>query len=138
MRIEIDASAANDPDSHRWLDRILHKIEDGWHVWDTAHRAEPTEIEATTWIRDRGRQGDWVRGLLTASIQRSAWAPKTHGRRVRVTKRRDPEQADELAPEPAARIAEEPLTILVENRCSDGRFVKRIVADLDPSLNRLW
>ena len=138
VRIEIDASAANDPDSHRWLDRILDKIEDGWHVWDTSNQPEPTEIEVTTWSRDRGRQGKRVRRLLTASIQRGAWTPKPHGRRVRVTKCRDPEQADELAPEHAARIAEEPLTILVENRVSDGRFVERIVADLDPSLNRLW
>jgi len=34
VRIAIDTSAANDPDAHQWLDRILYRIEDGWHVWD--------------------------------------------------------------------------------------------------------
>ena len=136
VRIEIDVSAANDPDSHQWLNRILHKIEDGWHVWDTTNQPEPSEIEATTWIRDRGAQGKWVRELLIKSIERSAWTLAPHGRRVRVMKR--PEGANELGPEDATRIAEEPLTILVENRNSDGAFLERVVADLDRSLHQLW
>lgn len=136
MRIEIGVGTADDPDSHQWLDRILHKVDDGWHVWDTASQLDPNEIEATTWIRDRGTQGEWVRQLLVASIQRSAWTSEPHGRRVRVTK--DLQGPDELGPEDATRIAEEPLVILVENRNSDGAFVKRIVAELDRPLDRLW
>ena len=136
MRIEIDTSVANDPDAHRWLDRLLHKIEDGWHVWDTTALGEPDDFKATTWIRDRGTQGDWVRELLVASIQRSAWTLAPHGRCLRVTAH--PAGVDDLGPEDAARLAEEPLVILVENRVSDGAFVERIVADLDSSLSRLW
>ena len=136
VRIEIDISAANDPDAYRRLDRILHKIEDGWHVWDTASQSDPIAFQAATWIRDRGNQGDWVRQLLVASIQRSAWTLAPHGRRVRVTAH--PSAADELEPEDAFLLAQEPLCILVENRYSDGPFVERIVADLDRSLNRVW
>ena len=50
MRIVIDVSAANDPDAHQWLDRILHRIEDGWHVWDLTDTPDADAIEATTWI----------------------------------------------------------------------------------------
>ena len=136
MRIEIDPSAANDPDAHKRLDRILHRIEDGWHVWDTADPPDPGEMEATTWIRDPGRQGDRVREMLVASIQRSAWSLAPHGRSIRVTAH--PCTPDELTPEDALRLAEEPLCILVENRISDGLFVERIVEELDESLHTLW
>ena len=136
MRIEIDCSTANDPDAHQRLDRILYKIEDGWHVWDTASQPDPNAIEATTWIRDRAPQGDWVRRMLVAAIQRGAWTFSPHRRRVRVTAR--PNGADELNPKDAIRLAEEPLVILVENRHSDGAFVDRIVTELDKSLHTLW
>ena len=136
MRIEIDISAANDPDAHRWLDRILYKIEDGWHVWDTISQPNPGAIQTTTWIRDRGSQGDWVSQMLIESIKRDAWTSAPHGRRVRV--KTCPGAEDELTPEDATGLAEEPLVILVENRISDGAFVKRVVAELDRSLNKLW
>ena len=136
MRVEIDPGVANDPDAHRWLDRILYKIEDGWHVWDTTGQVDPNSFQNTTWIRSRGSQGDWVRQMLVASIQRGAWTLKPHGRRMRVTTR--PSREEELKPEAAARLAEEPLWILVENIISDGPFVRRIVADLDRSLNKVW
>lgn len=136
MRIEIDPSVANDPDAHNWLDRILHRIDDGWHVWDTADQPDSSEMEATTWIRDRDSQGEWVRKMLVASIQRSAWTLAPHGRSVRVTAH--PCTPDELTPEEALRLAEEPLCILVENRFSDGLFVERIVKELEESLHTLW
>ena len=136
MRIEIDFSAANDPDAHQWLDRILYRIEDGWHVWDTGSQPDPNAIEAASWIRDRGPQGDRVRQMLVESIKRGAWTFAPHGRRVRVTAR--PNGVDELKPEDAVRLADEPLVIFVENRVSDGAFVKRVVTELDKSLHGLW
>ena len=136
MRVEIDISAANDLDAHRWLDRILHKIEDGWHVWDTANEANPEAMEETPWIRERRDSGASMREFHVASVRRDAWTLPPHGRRVRVTT--NPGAADDLSPENAARLAEEPLWILVENRKSDGAFVKRVVAELDKSLHRLW
>ena len=136
MRIEIDPSVANDPDAHPWLDRILHRIEDGWHVWDTTDQPDPGDMEATTWIRDRNRQGAWVRELFVASIQRSAWTLAPHGRSVRVTAH--PCTPEELTPENASRLADEPLWILVENRLSDGPFVEYVVKELDESLRILW
>ena len=144
MRIEIDISAANDPEAHRWLDRILYRIEDGWHVWDTTGRTVPDEIEASAWILDRGRQGKRVREMLVASTQRSAWTLAPHGRRLRVTTRPiergefEPDGVDALEPEDAVRLADEPLVILVENRSSDGAFVRRIVTELCKSLDKLW
>ena len=136
MRIEIDPNVANDPDSHGWLDRILHKIEDGWHVWDLTRTPDPEQIRATAWMQDPGRQGHRLDEVLDASIQRGAWTSAPHGRCVRV--KAHPTGADELNPEDAVRLAEERLVILVENRNSDGAFVWRVVTELDKSLHRLW
>ena len=135
MRIVIDPGAANDPDAHRWLDRILYRIEDGWHVWDLSE-SNPDALRRSTWIDGRNRQGDWVHDLFIASVQRGAWTLAPHGRQVHVTQR--PVGTDELAPEQAFRLADEPLVILVENRISDGPFVKRVVKELDMSLHKLW
>ena len=49
-----------------------------------------------------------------------------------------PVAPDELAPEQASRLADEPLVILVENRYSDGAFVERVAKELDRSLRALW
>ena len=135
MRIIVDISAAIDQDAHPWLDRILHRIEDGWHVWDLTDTPDADAIEATTWLSDPGRQGHRLRDLLVAATRRSAWTLAPHTRRVRVTAR--PAAADELAPEDAWRLADEPLVILVENRESDGAFIERVVTELDKSLHRL-
>ena len=136
MRIVIDISAANDPDAHPWLDRILHRIEDGWHVWDLTDKPDAEAIEATPWASDLGRQGNRLRELLVAATQRSAWTLEPHRRRLRVTAL--PAAPDELAPKQASRLADEPLVILVENRDSDGAFVARIVTELDKSLHGVW
>ena len=136
MRIVIDISAANDLDAHAWLDRILHRIEDGWHVWDLTDTPDAEAIEATPWASDLGRQGNRLRELLVAATQRSAWTLEPNTRRLRVTAL--PAAPDELAPEQASRLADEPLVILVENRDSDGAFVARIVTELDKSLHGVW
>ena len=135
MRIVIDLRAANDPDAHRWLDRILNRIEDGWHVWDLSE-SDPDAFRSTTWIDRSGAQGDRVRELLDKSTKLGAWPRTPHGRRVRVTPL--PDGTDELVPEQACRLADEPLVILVENRFSDGDFVKRVVKEFDTSLRALW
>ena len=137
MRIVIDVSAADDPDAHEWLDRTLYRIVDGWHVWDLTDTPDLGALQATSWIDGRGALGDLARKLLDRSTQRRAWTPVLHGRRVRVTA--NPTAADDLAPEEAFRLADEPLVILVENRDSDGPFVERIVKELDKrQLGRLW
>ena len=136
MRIEIDVSAANDPDAHRWLDRILHKVDDAWHVWDTTCEPDPEELKTTVWFRDEGRQGECVHELFVASVQRDAWTSRLHSRRMRVTMH--PNGTDELNPEDALHLAEEPLVILVENRNSDGAFLCRVVTELDKLLSKYW
>lgn len=129
--IEIDVTAANDPASQDWLNRILNKMEDGWHIWDTTKQASPTTIQRSLWLRDPR-----VHELHVASIKRNAWTLAPHGRSVRVTT--IPSGNNQLTPEQAARLAEEPLWILVENRRSDGAFVERVVTELDKALHKLW
>ena len=136
MRIAIDRSAANDPDDHRYLDRILDRIDDGWHVWDLTDVRDVEAIGKSTWLNDPGRQGLKVADLLVASTKLGAWTLAPHGRHLRVTA--NPQAPDELVAEQALDLAKEPLTILVENRNSDGAFVRRVVTELDKPLSRLW
>ena len=136
MRIEIDFSVANDPTAHHCLDRILHKIADGWHVWDVAPQSDPDDLRATLWVSDRGDQGNWVFEMFIASIKRGAWSLAPHGRRVRVTT--PATRADDLEPKDATHLVEEPLIILVENRFSDGPFVERVTKEVDNGLRKLW
>ena len=114
----------------------MYKIDDEWHEWDTICEPDPEVFKTTAWLRDDGRQGERVHELLVASIQRDAWTPNVHGRRVRVTMH--PDGPEELSPEDALRLAEEPLVILVENRNSDGAFLRRVVTELDTSLLKYW
>lgn len=136
MRIEIDLSVANDPGSHQWLDRILYKIDDGWHVWDTRYQPDPDAFRATTWISGRGVQGHGINELLIKATTSSAWSMAPHERCIRVTMH--PSAVDELKPEDATRLAEEPLVILVENRFSDGAFVERVAKELNRGFRSLW
>ena len=136
MRITIDLSVANDPDAHQWLDRIVHRIDDGWHVWDLTDTPDADAIKATTWVSDPGRQGKLLEELLVKSAGLDAWILTPPTRRLRVTAH--PAAPDELAPEQASRLADEPLVILVENRDSDGAFVERVVTELDKALRGVW
>lgn len=136
MLVEIDLAVADDPVAHRWLDRILHKVDDGWHIWDVPTEVDSADFEDSSWVRDRGSKGEWVRELLLASLKPGAWSSAPHGRRLLVTT--SPIQTHELGPEDAARLAEEPLVVLVENRNSDGAFVERAATECDRALGRLW
>jgi len=123
--------AAHDERAHDDLDRILYKVEDGWHL---LHGADLEDLVSTPWLRDQGRAGTKARELVQAAIQRSAYPTKPHRRRIRVTP--SPQQDGELTPKHAARLSEQPLVILVENRFDDGAFVRRIVAEFDRSFNK--
>lgn len=139
MRIEIDICAANNPDAHKWLDRILAKISDGWHLWDTSAHLNPSDAFAETpWISHRGLKGEEVLELLRKSTGLDTWASETFHRHIRVTTHPRPNGEDEFGPEDAARLAETPLRLLVENRYSDGLFLRRIVDELDKPLSQLW
>jgi len=136
MRVRIDHAVANDADAHGWLDRILHKVSDGWHLWDTTQELDTSAFEATSWINNRGTKGDEIFRLLQASIRQGAWNFSLHNRQINVTN--NPSCSNEFNPEEAARLAEMPVIILVENRHSDGLFLKKVVDVLDRTLSRYW
>lgn len=136
MRITITVAVANDPEAHRWLDRIVTRIEDGWHVWDTTELDDTDTMTSTSWFRDAGRQRRHLQELLRRSIRLGAWSFAPHGRRVRITG--EPSRADEFTPEAARRLVEVPLVVLVEDGTSDGAFLDRIVSELDPPLHKIW
>ena len=137
MRIEIETSVANDSDAHQWLDRIIYTVVDGWHLWDTTDHLDSSEFETTTWVRDRGTQGEEILELFKRSNKPEAWnSSELHTKRIRVTS--NPSSGHELNPKDAVRFAQQPLCILVENEFSDGLFLKRVVDELDEVLSNYW
>lgn len=135
MRIAIDERAADEPEALHWLNRILNRVEDGWHIWDVSGLEQ---YQDSALFNDEGVVGRQARDLFHAAVSRSAWTSDQalHGRRIRVTLA--PIGNDDLAPKSASRLADEPLVILAENRESDGAFLSRVFQELNPKLWRWW
>ncbi len=131
MRIEIDLSLTEDLNAHKWLDRIIYKIDDGWHLWHIGPELDLSTIKTSSWVRGRKH----IKELLRKSIERNAWDSNLHRKRIRVTSVVN--HKDEFTPEDAAKFAELPLWIIVENRISDGKFVERILKELSKPLHYL-
>jgi len=132
MIIAIDESVANDVGSTTWLDRLLGRIEDGWHEWQVSGLERFTE---TLWVTTAGARRERILETYRQSVVRSGWS-QYRGRRIRVVL--EPGAADELAPESAFRLADAQLVILVENRDSDGAFLERVIQELDHALWKWW
>ena len=110
-----------------FLTRILHTVDDGWHLWEVE---DPDLIEASSWYQNRS--GDQLLDdLLRESVIRSAWSSTNglHAQLVRITDRPSTETW-ELEPQPAARALAEPLRVVVEDRESDGLFLDVVVKTL--------
>ncbi|MBU0499489.1 MAG: hypothetical protein KJ558_13170 [Gammaproteobacteria bacterium] len=126
MIVCLGSDACADDSQWRYLDTIIGKVEENWHHWEVT---EPDVIEESGWLDGRGRQ--WMRELfqkaaLSSSYPRNSIYPR---RRLRVTTGDGP---DALPPRKAAELATMPLTILMENRFTDGIFLDAVVAVLAP------
>ncbi|MCY4001969.1 MAG: hypothetical protein OXF84_14360 [Bacteroidetes bacterium] len=135
MRITIELEVANNSEYHQCLDRILHKIEEGWHLWETNGHADSSNFEETSWIRHQGTKGDDILQLFRKSSERELWYSRLHNRRIIVTIA--PQNENDFLPHAAARFSETPLCIIMENQLNDGRFLSRIINELDSGLSLL-
>ncbi len=127
MRIVFAADVLERQEAWKFLTRILHTVDDGWHLWEVE---DPDLVEASSWYRSR--PGDqFLDELLRESVIGAAWS-STHGlhpQLVRVTDRPSGETW-ELEPRPAALAVAEPLRVVVEDRESDGLFLDVVVRTL--------
>lgn len=129
MRVVFAAEVLERQEAWRFLTRILHKVDDGWHLWEVD---DPDLVETSSWYRNRS--GDRLLDeLLRESVVRAAWSSTDglHAQSVRVTDRPSNETW-ELEPKPAAWALEEPLRVVVEDRESDGLFLDVVVRTLGP------
>lgn len=91
MRIEIDPQTADAPDSLNYLDRILTKFEDGWHVWDTGHEAAECGVAL-----HRAVLPSWARaeGLICIRATGDSMEPAIHDGDLVVLDRTSAEPTD--------------------------------------------
>ncbi|MCY4170279.1 MAG: hypothetical protein OXE59_10440 [Bacteroidetes bacterium] len=135
MRIIIEPSVADDSNAHQWLDRILHRVSDGWHVWDINDHVDFSAFENTTWIQERGTKGLEILEDFIKSSERDVWDTWHHKKKIIVTS--SPKNENEFIPEDAAKMVNEPLIIIVENQINDGKFIRRIFKELAPYISEL-
>ncbi|MBI4702333.1 MAG: hypothetical protein HY744_14515 [Deltaproteobacteria bacterium] len=146
MRVEVELGTFNSTSAARWVDRILGRVEDGWHIWwlvDAEH------LEDTAWWRlARPALQQLARAAARAVLRwqddaGSAPGGSVHTRTVRVAEGAlGPGEWQKahlcLAPEPACRFLDEHLRVLVENREADGAFLAIVIERLgSPELREL-
>lgn len=121
MRVRIAADACAEQIHWRFLDSIIGKVADGWHVWQIE---DPDAIEQTGWLDGR----PWLRELFQKAALVSTYPanPDFPQCNLLVGCAAD---SSALSPPQAAEYVNTPLTILMENRNTDGLFID-ILLDL--------
>ncbi|MDM8546236.1 hypothetical protein QUF61_07050 [Candidatus Venteria ishoeyi] len=126
MKVTIAEDVVSNPDYWRFLDRIINKIADEWHVW----QIDDTEvIEASGWLERTGCE--WLQELfnkaaMAADLNAHADFPK---QKIIVSTK---PLTDALPPRQAADYVSTPLVILMENRFTDGLFINSVLDFLAP------
>jgi len=93
------------------LDRIIHRIEEGAHEW---YVEDPEKFEESDWLKSR----PWFQDLFEKAATISTYP--ANGFPVKSVTVAITPAIGELTPPMAARYAATPLTILMENRFTDG------------------
>jgi len=115
MKVLISMDAYEDVSQWRYLDRIVDKKADGWHVWQIE---DPDLIEETAWIAGPGRE--WLRELFQKAALASSYQTSSVYPRRQVLVSLLSHDSNALEPELAAKYVNRPLTVLMENRFTDG------------------
>lgn len=124
MRIVLRADAVCCSEVWSLLDRIVHRIEDGAHVWDID---DPEALESTMWLLQARPS---FRELFAHAVKNGAYPIEAiHTRRVIVTI--NPGDG-EMTPQQAVKYVTKPLYVLMENRFTDGLFVETVLEFLAP------
>lgn len=124
MKISIAADALSDETHWRFLDTIVGKVADGWHVWQIE---EPEVIEKSGWLIGRS----WLREFFQKAALAAAY-PSNSGFPQREIKVSNARKAESLPPQLAAEYVSTPLTVLMENSETDGLFLNTVLDVLAP------
>ncbi|WP_437993502.1 hypothetical protein [Sorangium sp. So ce145] len=139
MRVRFSQEVLEREDGATWraLARIVDAFAEGRHVWEID---DPDAIEASRWIAGDAGSREAKRSLeiMRKSYTEALYAPpsrRTHALLIVVGADLDPNQARECL--------EAPAHVIVENRESDGAFLKAMVrafgrTDLEVAIERGW
>jgi hypothetical protein len=126
MRVVFAEDAVADPESWGHLDHILRAVEAGWHEWQID---DPEPLEQSDWLQGTNRP--FLPKLFEEAAVRSAY--RSSGllhRRSWVVSTGAGEGT--LAPKAAAYLFNRPLSVMVENRFTDGLFLETVLTFLSP------
>jgi hypothetical protein len=138
MRVLFSEEALADPELSTELDRIVDKVDDGWHLWEVPN---PDAVEESAWFEGARPR---YRELFEGAARGLAWQGSEskrqsgpHQKRVIVNSAESQEsQATSsdlpLTARAARRFLSEPLRIVMENIESDGVFLDAVFDALGP------
>ena len=121
MRVYLTKEVLNDQRFYDLLDQILFLFESGQHRWDMLN---PEDITTSEWYNDPGRAGKRVRNHLKRLGKKSF--RERVGRKIEISNCKDPSN-NRYAPENALALLSRPLKVYVENKKSDGDFLKLLI-----------
>ena len=125
MMVVFKEDAASNPADLTFLDRIIHRIEDGAHEWSIEN---PASLEASDWMHNCRPN---LLELFKDAVKKQSY-PRQRFPLRSVTVTANP-KAGELTPQQAARYVSKPLFVLVENRFSDGELLSTALRYMSPA-----
>jgi hypothetical protein len=131
MRVSLSTDALVDEAAWVHLDQIIYEIENGRHKW---HIDDLETVEQSRWLKG-GRPS--IRTLFekAAMLPSPRVAKKVHRMLLTVGKDLPPSS---LSASKAVQFLRTPLTVLMENRFTDGSFLDAVLSVLaDPEVMRL-
>ncbi len=129
MRINFHENVLNNGDHFKYLDRILTRITDGAHDWQID---DVDAIASSEWCQELK---PYEREVFEKAAREASY-PYTglFCRQLQVCD--DVQNENQLAPSKAAHFVTQPLTILMENRSTDGALLSIVLEFLAP--HQLW
>ncbi|MBN2529168.1 MAG: hypothetical protein JXR76_22455 [Deltaproteobacteria bacterium] len=125
MKVVIGADAANDDACFLKLNTILDKIESGWHVWEIE---EPDSLVHSSFLS----QSKSLKEMYQQAAKRSVYPQSSNIHRKKVVITLCPQADYEFKPKVAAAYLTAPLTVIMENRNTDGQFFDSLCQVLGP------
>jgi hypothetical protein len=130
MEFDLDGLLANESDLED-LARLVYLIEDGWHAWVSP---DPGDDRLADYLARHPLHQDLLTKSYAAALAYPAGGPSAEPVRVKRSPALEGAAERTFDLRTAYEFASQPLTILVENRLNDGKFLRHMLGPVDTDL----
>jgi hypothetical protein len=124
MKVRFNSDCLADPAAWDSLDQIVTHFHNDRHIWDII---DPDAVLSSDWVKSdiTGRTGRRITEFVQKAVTAAAY-PQGRLHKLTLTITNSPTTADDLSPLEGARCLSMPALVAVENRESDGAFLRAI------------